>query len=1233
MITYSSSTRARGNSGPLVDHTKGIDDYGKYLMLKRINNDYKYYTSYYYSPDLKVQGATYCSLRFYYYMHGANDAHLKVYTERERDGWSWQERFSEFGSFGQMWNRATVTMNTYSPFHFIIEGNPGNTTNQEIGIDDISLSEGCKLYSGDMPTPSPTPLPTKNPCKDNEFHCRSGECIPKSESCDFEKDCKDGSDEEGCGPCSFEKDFCGWENGSPGIYKWSRKNATYNDGFGPSQDHKNVSYGWYAYVTKSWGFNSRPAMLVSPELPEVSSHCVMEFWLYTTSTSGDFYIEHKSKYSYSYDKLIIVPTLSNGWQRYEVKIPSSNLGGSRVRFVSYPSWGILTYDRNVAIDEINFLSCNSKKIPIDCDFDDDDFNGGLCYWTQNDFWAGFKWKRGKGTTDLNFTGPTSDHTTGYGYYMYIDPRFNSVYGEYAKLTSPTLPMNYPGGNSCFSFWYHMYGQHVGDLSIETKSEGWFGNTVWSKERSQGNRWLLGEINIGASTDDFTINIIASLTGYGHENNIAIDDVKLLDGPCSGTGICDFETGFCNWNTSYEGTTGWIRTQGSGNFSLERPKTDHTTQTAEGYFLYLPFQKKGNLARLESPIYNNYGDMCLTFWFSMFGSETGTLAVYQRTKQETREDNLKQLWIRSGNHATGWKLGRVSLKSLPSYYVAIEAQTGKGPVGYIALDDVQVSHGKCSDPVSCTFEIDTCGWSNLDAMVSVDWIRRTGADQNFGNGPPADHSTGTVQGHYMYAYLTGLTRNSQSMLLSEDLPVNHDYCLSFYFNMFNTINSTLMVQQLLIGMGWQGDAEYTSSDFSSNNWEKAEINITAQNAGDYFQIGLTALTLTDQDNNTARGIALDDISVIRQHCGLEVTTTPLPPTTTTAYPPTKYDCSFESGMCMWENDPEVRGDWIITEGHSDRKLTRPRTDRTTLSTSGHYLTLNSAAKGYFYSTARLVSVDGIEPSPEGICFKFWYHMYGNRPGGLYLKVRQFHDDDKMENVWVRSTSQGIDWVYEQVHITKPFAYKLMFEGDGTEYGDISLDEFSLNTKSCPPRKYCDVEQDYCGFSRDPEGDFQWKRGNGSRTNGPDIDHTLGTEYGNYFYVDTKVPTAPGKKARLETGQHSPNEKCMRFWYYLDGPDVGTLEVLVRSGDSVQSVWEEEGSNSVFWHGTQVRLEKPPLLYYSYIFQVRIHFYNHFKLNSLLFFTAKFHLAPSWMIPHFYVIGITQCRTLQTVMSGS
>ena len=42
-------------------------------------------------------------------------------------------------------------------------------------------------------------LVAQRTCSDNEHACGNGQCIPKRWLCDRDKDCDDGSDEQGCG--------------------------------------------------------------------------------------------------------------------------------------------------------------------------------------------------------------------------------------------------------------------------------------------------------------------------------------------------------------------------------------------------------------------------------------------------------------------------------------------------------------------------------------------------------------------------------------------------------------------------------------------------------------------------------------------------------------------------------------------------------------------------------------------------------------------------------------------------------------------------------------------------------------------------------------------------------------------------------------------------------------------------------------------------------------------------
>lgn len=43
------------------------------------------------------------------------------------------------------------------------------------------------------------------------------------------------------------------------------------------------------------------------------------------------------------------------------------------------------------------------------------------------------------------------------------------------------------------------------------------------------------------------------------------------------------------------------------------------------------RKPGDKARLKSPLYQDSGDICINFWYHMYGSGIGTLNVYAQVR--------------------------------------------------------------------------------------------------------------------------------------------------------------------------------------------------------------------------------------------------------------------------------------------------------------------------------------------------------------------------------------------------------------------------------------------------------------------------------------------------------------------------------------------------------------------------------------------------------------------------
>ena len=109
-------------------------------------------------------------------------------------------------------------------------------------------------------------------------------------------------------------------------------------------------------------------------------------------------------------------------------------------------FGVWTDD--VAIDDISFSQCsaNRSRHVLDCDFETD-----FCSWETNGL-ADFEWTRTSSKTTSLRTGPLGDHTTGSGYYIYIEASLPQKPGDRAWLVSPLIPATTA---SCLVFYYHM----------------------------------------------------------------------------------------------------------------------------------------------------------------------------------------------------------------------------------------------------------------------------------------------------------------------------------------------------------------------------------------------------------------------------------------------------------------------------------------------------------------------------------------------------------------------------------------------------------------------------------------------------------------------------------------------------------------------------------------------------------------------------------------------------------
>ncbi|XP_073248869.1 uncharacterized protein [Porites lutea] len=156
----------------------------------------------------------------------------------------------------------------------------------------------------------------------------------------------------------------------------------------------------------------------------------------------------------------------------------------------------------------------SPSVQASCNFD-----YGLCYgWSQSPLDV-FDWTRQRGSTSSSNTGPSSDHTTGNGYYMYTETSSPRGQGDNAKLQ---VSVSGNGAAACLVFYYHMYGDTIGALKVYSGND-----LVFNVFGNQGNYWIQARETIYLRNSI----IFEGIAGSSFTGDIAIDDVAITNGSC------------------------------------------------------------------------------------------------------------------------------------------------------------------------------------------------------------------------------------------------------------------------------------------------------------------------------------------------------------------------------------------------------------------------------------------------------------------------------------------------------------------------------------------------------------------------------------------------------------------------------------------------------------------------------------------------------------------------------
>jgi len=159
---------------------------------------------------------------------------------------------------------------------------------------------------------------------------------------------------------------------------------------------------------------------------------------------------------------------------------------------------------------------------------DADFESGFGTWTHASG-DDFDWSRHANGTPSNGTGPSGDHTTGSGWYAYIEASNPNNPDQTAILDGPCIDLN-QRTSANWSFWYHMSGSDMGTLHAEVADSCDETPSTWTPvftvSGDQGTSWLQANVDLASNLGTAFKVRFRGVTGSDYASDIAIDDIVL-----------------------------------------------------------------------------------------------------------------------------------------------------------------------------------------------------------------------------------------------------------------------------------------------------------------------------------------------------------------------------------------------------------------------------------------------------------------------------------------------------------------------------------------------------------------------------------------------------------------------------------------------------------------------------------------------------------------------------------
>ncbi|XP_042334858.1 apical endosomal glycoprotein [Sceloporus undulatus] len=498
--------------------------------------------------------------------------------------------------------------------------------------------------------------------------------------------------------CNFEKGWCNWFVEQSDGFEWELSASP-----GCGTDHTTGSGSFLCANPSAPGVQGLSARLISSPQTSVADFSCFSFW-YRMEGPQIGTLSLLVKYAGDPEQVIWSRTGSHGAVWHRAFSTVSHRPGQKFQLVFEALRdGFLG---SMALDDFAVIAgvCEAQK---SCSFEMDDcgFSAGECQ----------AWVRQKAAGGQ---GPPTDHTLGLpeGHYMLLNTSESALPPRQAvTLHSQAFP---PLRRiHCITFWYHLKSSHPGFLRADIKDGGKHKVSL-SVNLVPGEAWHYGNFSVRVE-DEWQVTFEVEGFGGGPSSYLALDDLHVKEGGCSGAGSCDFELGTCGWSKPPGDWYSWDWKEGATPSQSPSPRIDHTFGTKAGHYAYVDIAMLGmgrSVARLTSEPLTPATNSCLRFHYHMdFLGQSSQAEL--RVKVSSLEGE-RTLWSAAGHQSQAWLHQTLRVSSLTEFQIVLEATSGAWPNSEtIAVDDVSYDTGPSCGKTEGSQETGGSGEGSRAGMVA------------------------------------------------------------------------------------------------------------------------------------------------------------------------------------------------------------------------------------------------------------------------------------------------------------------------------------------------------------------------------------------------------------------------------------------------------------------------------------------------------------------------------------